>query len=249
MKTKNHLSTQLANAAKAYDWTQILLILKEHPDLINATRPGGKSLFTPLHQAVHGNAPLEVIQQLLHMGASLELKTAQGQSALEISQRTGNRGVQDFLQVYDYFLSQQDQLDFPDRVKNAQITCALRFMGYDYETAKVGKGELLLYKLVEPIEKNLILHPNNDDNFAAFFALQRHLFKWGGEYLTKYSEEHIAFDFLFLHLYALEPSRAFQHPEYCLEWQRKYAPDAETYAAIVRKSFRRVGAGKKSQLP
>lgn len=245
MKTKNPVSTQLAIAAKSYDWPQTLSILNEHPDLINATRPGGKSLFTPLHQAVHGNAPLEVIQQLMQMGASLELKTADKETALEIACKKGYKHQFQFLKLYEAVNAPEKDLDFSRGVEQAQITCALRFMGYEYETAKVGKGELLLYKLVEPIEKTLTLHPNNDDNFAAFFALQRFLFKWGGEKLTKYSDEHIAFDFLFLHLYATEPPKAYSYPEYCLEWRQKYAPDAERYAAQVRKSFRRVGVGLK----
>ena len=49
--------------------------------------------------------------------------------------------------------------------------------------------------------KSLTLHVKQEDNLAAFFALQRFLHKWGGEHLTKYADEHIAYDFLFLHLY------------------------------------------------
>ncbi|GMA75570.1 hypothetical protein GCM10025880_19870 [Methylorubrum aminovorans] len=48
---------RLADAAKAYDWTTVLALLHEHPGLVNTTRPGGVSLFAPLHQAAHGNAP------------------------------------------------------------------------------------------------------------------------------------------------------------------------------------------------
>jgi hypothetical protein len=74
------------------------------------------------------------------------------------------------------------------------------------------------------------------------------LYKWGGEDLTKYAEEHIAYDFLFLHLYSIEPPKIFQDPDYCLAWQRQYQPQAEKIAAVVRRSFRRVGVGKKSQI-
>ncbi|MDB9314947.1 hypothetical protein PN462_17670 [Spirulina sp. CS-785/01] len=59
----------LADAAKQYNWKKILEILSERPDLINVTRPDGRSLYTPLHQSAHGNAPGEVVQKMLDMGA------------------------------------------------------------------------------------------------------------------------------------------------------------------------------------
>lgn len=92
------------------------------------------------------------------------------------------------------------------------------------------------------------MHSSNNDNFAAFFGLQRFLHKWRGEYLTKYSEEHIAYDFLFLHLYSCEPPEPFRQSEYCHQWQVDFLPRAESLAATVRKSFRRNGSGKKIAL-
>ncbi|MBF2073005.1 MAG: hypothetical protein IGS50_04475 [Synechococcales cyanobacterium C42_A2020_086] len=92
------------------------------------------------------------------------------------------------------------------------------------------------------------LHSSNNDNFAALFGLQRFLHKWGGEYLTKYSKEHIAYDFLFLHLYSCEPPEPFRHNEYCLQWQENFLPKVENIAATVRKSFRRIGSGKEIAL-
>ena len=140
-------------------------------------------------------------------------------------------------------------LYFPHEVTEAQSICALRFKGYDYERAvgisdnkATGGG---LSKLIEPVVKELILHQSQNDNFAAFFGLQRFLHKWGGEYLTKYSEEQIAYDFLFLYLYCFEPPKQFRNDEYCRQWQHEYKPKVESLAAVVRKSFKRVGTGKK----
>jgi hypothetical protein len=48
---------------------EILEILDECPDLSNVTRPDWRSLYTPLHQAVYGNALGEVVQKMLDLGA------------------------------------------------------------------------------------------------------------------------------------------------------------------------------------
>ena len=92
----------------------------------------------------------------------------------------------------------------PDEVTECQSTCALRFLGYEYEEAAdiseadtTGAG---LSKLIAPVVSSLTLHEKCEDNHASFFGLQRFLCKWGGEYSTVYSNEQIAFDFLFLHL-------------------------------------------------
>jgi hypothetical protein len=47
---------ELADEAKRYDWTRVMAILRNHPALVNITRPGGGSLFAPLHQAAHPSA-------------------------------------------------------------------------------------------------------------------------------------------------------------------------------------------------
>ena len=62
--------------------------------------------------------------------------------------------------------------------------------------------------LVDPVVETLTLHENLNDNFAAFFFLNRS-FHWGGEHLTKYSRDHIAYDHLFLALYRLEVADEF----------------------------------------
>jgi hypothetical protein len=132
-------------------------------------------------------------------------------------------------------------LYFLHEVTEVHSICALRFKGYDYSHNEATGGGLS--KLIEPVVKELILHQSQNDNFAAFFGLQRFLHKWGGEYLTKYSEEQIAYDFLFLHLYCFEPPKQFRNDEYCRQWQHEYKSKVESLAAVVRKSFKRVGIG------
>lgn len=40
----------LADAAKRYDWDVVFAILSAEPKLVNTTRPGGSSLYSPLHR-------------------------------------------------------------------------------------------------------------------------------------------------------------------------------------------------------
>jgi hypothetical protein len=80
---------ELADAARDYDWPKMLAILAEHPNYINAVRLEGKAWYAPLHQAAHGGAPLEVVQQLIAMGAWRSLPTADGERPVDIAGRRG----------------------------------------------------------------------------------------------------------------------------------------------------------------
>lgn len=80
-------------------------------------------------------------------------------------------------------------------------------------------------------------------NFMAFFGLQRYLHKWGGEYLSKYANEHIAYDFLFLSLDRQTPPIEFSAAQYCRQWEEQYLAEAERIAGQIRQSFRRIGKG------
>ena len=54
---------------------------------VNVTRPNGRALYTPLHQAAHGNAPVKVVQQIIAMGAWRTLKNADGERPIDIAKR------------------------------------------------------------------------------------------------------------------------------------------------------------------
>lgn len=138
---------------------------------------------------------------------------------------------------------------FPEAVTSCQITCALRFDGYRYldswNEGAPQESRIEFMDLTVPVVERLELYENRNHNFAAFFALQRYLFKWGGERLTKYADEHVAFDFLFLELYRHDPPEEFLLPSYAENWRELPAADIEKHAAFVRKSFARTGAGPK----
>jgi hypothetical protein len=61
--------------------------LNKHPNLVNITRPDASSLYTPVHQAAHGNEPLEVVCKMVNMGAWRTLKNADGERPVDIAQR------------------------------------------------------------------------------------------------------------------------------------------------------------------
>lgn len=255
MKEKNKIKTgivakdkdlarEIADSAKAYDWHKVLQLLNEHPELVNSTRPHGKSGYTAMHQAAHGKAPVEVIHRLLMFGGSLTQRTAKGERPVDIAK---SKGCNDF-QIQLLTPVQENtvaQFFSPEEVQHAQDVCALRFQGYEYVVAvgisipaSTGAG---LSKLIQPVVESLIMHESENDNFAAFFGLQRFLGKWGGDRLTKYAAEHVAFDFLFLHLYQKEVPAQFLNADYSEMWNREFKPHSGAIAAVVRKSFIRVG--------
>lgn len=77
----------LADAARDYDWTRVLELLSGNRQLINASRPGGRSLYSPLHQAAHGGAPTEVVGRLLELGAWRTLQNARGERPVDVATR------------------------------------------------------------------------------------------------------------------------------------------------------------------
>ncbi len=246
---REKLLHKIAGAGRAYQWKELLAYLKGNPTLVNETRPGGSSGFAPIHQAAHGNAPTAIIQELLALGADLSLKTAAGELPVDVAARKGNDAVAGLLEPPAQAAKRRKIVE-DENVDEMLDACALRFDGYKYEDAvKHGKpAEWNLSHLTTPIIESLMLHPALNDNFAAFFILQRHLRKWGGEYLTKYDKKHIAFDFLFLSLYRCDPPPQFQNECRCKRWEEEYLPNAEVLAAVVRKGFRRVGNGKSVQI-
>ena len=84
------LRHDLADAARDYDWPRVLHILSAHRDWINASRPGGRARYAPLHQAAHGGAPAPVIHRLIGMGAWRTLRNRRGERPVDIARRRGH---------------------------------------------------------------------------------------------------------------------------------------------------------------
>ncbi|UOD33418.1 ankyrin repeat domain-containing protein [Massilia violaceinigra] len=85
---------RLADAAKTGDWPVVLDLLGGDRYLVNSSRPGGKSLYAPLHQAAYNGASADVVNHLIRLGAFRTLRNARGERALDVAQRRGHRHLQ-----------------------------------------------------------------------------------------------------------------------------------------------------------
>lgn len=87
----------LADAGRNGDWATVLEIVARQASLVNATRPGGTSLYAPLHQAAYGGAPPDVVAGLLRAGAWRMLRNAQRERPVDIALTRGHRSLVEWL--------------------------------------------------------------------------------------------------------------------------------------------------------
>lgn len=81
--------SKLADAAREFRWSRVLELVAENPELVNGSRPDGRSLYAPLHQAAHGGAPVEVARRLVDLGAWRTLQNARGERPVDVAVRMG----------------------------------------------------------------------------------------------------------------------------------------------------------------
>lgn len=129
---------------------------------------------------------------------------------------------------------------FPCDIVETELICALRFDGYAYEET----SGLNIGNLPAPMVETGQFYEDSLKNFATFFILQRYLHKWGGDSLTKYTAEHIAYDLLYLHLYQLEAPADYAHKTYSEKWEAIEQEKKEAVAAHIRHSLCRKGVGR-----
>ena len=117
---------------------------------------------------------------------------------------------------------------------NILITCAMRFNGYHY-------AELAGFDMVSAVEN--CLHTDNIDlplfeRMTVFFALQRFLYVWGGEYLPKTSPEWKLFRQLFFTVCEYDSPREYQSescaPKYDERWRSVYKPVIDQVRHFIR---------------
>ena len=115
--------------------------------------------------------------------------------------------------------------------------CALRFKGYEWMASSSGKvNDARLRKLSNEVARSLACFPNVEENFAAFFYLQRHFRNTGLGFLA-YPDDPLcrAAAFLFLELKPVRPPERWADVEYCQKWDRFPKPEQEKAAAAVRR--------------
>lgn len=88
----------LADAAKAYNWPRVFELIAEHREFVNACRPGGRTLFAPLHQAAHAGAAVEVIHRLIELGAWRTLQNARGERPVDVAERKAHHHLRQVLE-------------------------------------------------------------------------------------------------------------------------------------------------------
>jgi hypothetical protein len=100
-------------------------------------------------------------------------------------------------------------------------TCALRFDGWDYLESLNQYAEVKIEfpALTKPLIGTDYLWDDPRKNFAAFFALQRWLCKWGGESLPEIDPDWQTYRRLFLHLCEEPHDPVFNQPEYLVRWK------------------------------
>jgi hypothetical protein len=89
---------QVATAAKDGNWAELLDVLETNPSLVNSSRPGGHSWFTPLHQAAYHNASEKIVLELIGLGAFRTLKSSSGERPVDIARRKGFDDCADLLE-------------------------------------------------------------------------------------------------------------------------------------------------------
>lgn len=87
---------QIADAARDGQWTQLFALLGHGSD-VNRTRIGGTEGFAPLHQVAWHGAPVDVARRLIDLGAWRTLRTAAGQTPLDIARQRGHEHLADVL--------------------------------------------------------------------------------------------------------------------------------------------------------
>ena len=87
----------LADAAKTYNWPRVFELISEHREFVNSCRPGGKSLFAPLHQGAHAGAVVEVVHRLIELGAWRTLQNARGERPVDVAERQGHHHLREVL--------------------------------------------------------------------------------------------------------------------------------------------------------
>lgn len=179
---------------------------------IEATRPLHKPLPKEMLRAIR----LEEARALASYEASLAAIRA-----IVASAHAGSAAVDDA------------SLGFLGDLYEVVNACALRFDGYRYEA--LNGRDASLPSLANRFCETRTFSAAEDDNHATFFALQRYLFKWGGEQLPYTSPEHRAYRALYIRLHRLDVAPAYRLAPYYDEWRTLYCEHAARVADALDK--------------
>lgn len=90
----------LADAAKNGEWDEVFRLLDSNVSVsVNQWRIGGKSWFTPLHQAAWLGASDQIVSELIERGAWRSLRSAAGERPADIASERGHHHLLHVLDV------------------------------------------------------------------------------------------------------------------------------------------------------
>jgi hypothetical protein len=129
------------------------------------------------------------------------------------------------------------KLDF-DQVEAVMSACALRFDAYTYlRDAWLGpqtdRNEMLV-QFRERFVEGYQAFPAPEENFAAFFALERLLVVANGGFFCRRTRDEIAAVHLYLQLYRLPTPAAYVNNDAQRQWEFWSDRPAEFVAAFLR---------------
>lgn len=121
----------------------------------------------------------------------------------------------------------------PD-IDDILISAALRFDGYKYAERR-RFNHIAAQKTYE--KSRDWSHLGRYQRMAVFFTLQRYLYKWGGDMLSRRSLTWRGFLELFLSTYRYDVPAAYRLPEYYERWATCYVPRLGGCLAAVEKVY------------
>ena len=118
----------LADAARTARWDQVLGLLRDSAGVLQPDhwRVAGRSWFTPLHQAAWHGAPASVVDELIALGASRTLHTADGRTARDIAAAAGHEALLPLLEPARRNPADEDILAVLDRHLNDLVEQRIR---------------------------------------------------------------------------------------------------------------------------
>lgn len=133
-------------------------------------------------------------------------------------------------------------VDAAGRARQVATTCALRFDGWRWLAEHWPNADGSFSELTGPIVATLAFPSDDAGCQAAFFALQRWLFKWGGETLPDDAPVWIAFWHLYLRVYRVEVGETYVARQHVNAWNALDPHSMEGAAAFARREVMRLGA-------
>ena len=88
----------IAAAAKAEEWSDLMVLLGDNPEMVNAVFTEGRSWFSLLHLAAASSAPRALIEDLIGAGAFRTARNSSGHRPVQIARSRGSFELVDILE-------------------------------------------------------------------------------------------------------------------------------------------------------